>query len=200
MPNKNKKTKQSKKSKKIVKKNSRQVLPAVLVVVGCILLGLSILHQVLKLRALLPGDVSSTQLVQSETVKNPEQRPIIFTFGDTAVSVKSGIETSSGWTLDQKSVFHVEQSSYPNENGNIIIYGHNTKSVLGNLKQLQVNDTVSLQLKNGSVREYQIFDIVTVSPNENGYLFPTAQEQLTIYTCTGWLDKDRLIVRAVPKE
>lgn len=199
MPNKSKKTKQSKK-KKSVKKNSRQYLPAVLVLLGSILLCVSILHQVWRLRALLPNFQSVTELQPVLAQRDLGQRPVsIFLKGKT-IPIKPGTETATGWTLDRQTAFHVEQSAYPGENGNSIIYGHNTSNIFGSLKSLKIDDIIEVMTLDGITKTYQVFDLATVSPEENGYLFPTNREQLTIYTCIGFLDKDRLIVRAVPKE
>ncbi len=199
MPNKSKKTKQSKK-KKIVKKNSRQYLPAVLVLIGSILLCVSILHQVWRLRALLPNFQSVAELQPASAQRDLGQRPVSITLNGATVPIKPGTESVAGWTLDRQSAFHVEQSAYPGEDGNSIVYGHNTWNIFGSLKLLKIDDLIEVTTLDGTTKNYQIFDVVIVPPNENGYLFPTNREQLTIYTCTGFLDKDRLIVRAVPKE
>lgn len=198
MPSKNKQTKQSKK-KKFVKKNSRQYLPAVLVIFGSVLLCISILHQVWRLRALLPNYQAVAQLEPVLTQRDLGQRPVSITFNGRTVSIQPGTESASGWTLDRRSAFHVEQSAFPGERGNSIIYGHNTENIFGLLKQVKVGDIIKLNLLNNTTVDYQVFDVVTVSPTENSYLYPTGREQLTVYTCTGLLDKDRLIVRAVPQ-
>lgn len=197
MPNKSKKIKQSK-QKKIVKKNSRQYLPAVFVIIGSILLVTSIVHQTWRLRALLPNYQAVAQLEPVLPQRDLGQRPVSITFNGRTVPIKPGTESASGWTLDRQSAFHVEQSAFPGEKGNAIIYGHNTNNIFGSLKQMKVDDVFDLTLLNGTTTTFQVFDVVTVSPAENGYLYPTGREQLTVYTCAGFLDKDRLIVRSVP--
>lgn len=198
MPNKNKRTTRSK--SKQTKKNSRQVLPAVLVVGGCILLAVSAAHYALKLRALLPNYQAELafQTIQSE--KDPGQRPVSLTYLDHTVTLETGEETATGWTLNTHSAFHVAQSAYPGEVGNVIIYGHNTRNIFGALKQLQPGDTIALSLANGQTEQYQIFDVVQVKPSETGYLLNTGRELLTVYTCAGLFDSERLLVRAVPVE
>ncbi|HNQ16638.1 MAG TPA: sortase [Candidatus Woesebacteria bacterium] len=197
MPNKSKKTKHSKK-KKSVKKNSRQYLPAVLVLLGSILLCVSILHQVWRLRALLPNFQSVAEIQPVSAQRDLGQRPVAIELNGKTISIKPGTESATGWTLDRQSAFHVEQSAYPGEAGNAIVYGHNTSNIFGSLKLLKINDLIEVTTLDGTTRNYQVFDVTTVPPDENGYLFPTNREQLTIYTCAGFLDKDRLIVRAVP--
>jgi sortase (surface protein transpeptidase) len=34
-------------------------------------------------------------------------------------------------------------------------------------------------------------------PNQTEYLAPSKEDILTLYTCTGWADSKRLVVRAV---
>lgn len=198
MPSKSKKTTQAKKQK-LVKKHSRQSLPAVFVIIGSLLLITSILHQTWRLRALLPNYQAVAQLEPVLPHRDLGQRPVSITFNGQTVPIKPGTESASGWTLDRQSAFHVEQSAFPGEKGNIIIYGHNTNNIFGSLKQMKVDDLLELTLLNGTTITFQVFDVVTVSPAENGYLYPTGREQLTVYTCTGFLDKDRLIVRAIPQ-
>ena len=195
MPNKNKS--QSKK-KKTYKKNIRQYLPIVLVIVGIMMLSVSLVHQAWRKRALSPNLQIETKLKSNLTQRDLKKRPIAITFDGKTINIKPGIESPSGWTLDNQSAFIVEKSAFPGEVGNIIIYGHNTNNIFGSLKQLRVNNIIKIKLLNGEEKAYQIFDIKVVSPEEVGYLSPTGIEQLTVYTCTGLLDKNRLIVRAIP--
>ncbi len=41
-------------------------------------------------------------------------------------------------------------------------------------------------------------DLVKTLENQTDVLAPSNSEVLTIYTCTGWLDQNRFIVKAVP--
>lgn len=111
----------------------------------------------------------------------------------TAGWIKNGV-----WQLSQTTPLHLATSAHPGEKGNIVIYGHNKKSLFGKLKQLKVNDSLQLESADGSIHEYRITMIKTVKPTEIEAVLPTATETLTLYTCIGFLDTKRLIVQALP--
>jgi len=41
----------------------------------------------------------------------------------------------------------------------------------------------------------QVKEIVEVKPDQVEYLLPTSEETLTLYTCSGFMDQKRFIVR-----
>lgn len=114
------------------------------------------------------------------------------------LSLTAGWINNGVWQLSRTTPLHLATSAHPGENGNIVIYGHNKKSLFGKLKQLKINDTVQLESADGSLHVYRIILIKTVKPNEIEAVLPTATQTLTLYTCAGFLDTKRLIVQAQP--
>lgn len=104
------------------------------------------------------------------------------------------------WEISDSSASHLETSSNPGQNGNIVIYGHNKQDLLGNLKRAKVGQTIYIVTADRGLHTYQIQEILTVDPTDIEVVQPTTTEILTIYTCTGFLDSKRLIIKALPAD
>jgi LPXTG-site transpeptidase (sortase) family protein len=102
------------------------------------------------------------------------------------------------WETSDKFATHLNTSARPNEGGNIIVYGHNLRRIFGPLKQVKKGDEINLTTTDGKVISYQVIAIEIVEPENIDLVLPTKSEVLTVYTCTGWLDSKRLVIKAVP--
>lgn len=104
------------------------------------------------------------------------------------------------WQTSQTEVTHLSTSARPAENGNIVLYGHNMQHIFGNLPAVKMGDRVVLTTEEGQKYYYQVADITVVDPSQIQTVLPTQNEVLTVYTCTGFLDSKRLVLKAVPVE
>jgi LPXTG-site transpeptidase (sortase) family protein len=102
------------------------------------------------------------------------------------------------WAISPKSANHVRQSAIPGEKGNIIIYGHNTDAVFGKLAFIKNGDVISITSANGALHRYKVVTTTEVNVSDVQLLQPTGTEALTLYTCSGWFDSKRFVVRATP--
>lgn len=102
------------------------------------------------------------------------------------------------WIVSDDKANHVWNSANPTESGNIIIYAHNKPKLFGQLSQVTVGDYAHLVTSDGVDHLYQIIYKEVVSPTNTIPLQPTTAETLTIYTCAGFLDSQRLVIRAMP--
>lgn len=102
------------------------------------------------------------------------------------------------WEVSEKSASHGIGSANPKENGNIVIFAHAKKKLFYNLKKVKKENNIYIFTKNGK-REYIIKEIKTVLPNQTEVIKRTNKEILTLYTCTGFNDNKRLVVKALPK-
>ena len=86
-----------------------------------------------------------------------------------------------------------------NEAGNFCILGHNYKkqNMFGNLKNVKINDTLTLTNMYGQKVEYIVYDICKVYPKEVEVLSQETygNREVTLITCTTGAIK-RLIVKA----
>lgn len=102
------------------------------------------------------------------------------------------------WEVSENSGSHGTGSANPKEKGNIVIFAHARKGLFYNLKDVKENDSVYLFTKD-NWRRYKVSEIISVYPNQTEVITPTKEEVLTLYTCTGFNDEKRLIVKALPE-
>lgn len=90
------------------------------------------------------------------------------------------------------------KSSVPGKGGNIVIYAHNKKNLFGNLTTAEYGDVIYIRTSDGTIQQYQIRKKFIVSPDHIEVVEPTSYEVLTLFTCTGFADSQRLIIQAYP--
>lgn len=117
---------------------------------------------------------------------------------DVSAQVEESLVAENFWEISKDNVSHLKSSSIPGQNGNIVVYGHNTKNNFNALHDLKKGQSIVLTLKNGSRYAYVVQKIAVVFPNQVEMIRPTNEEVLTLYTCTGIADTMRLMIRAVP--
>lgn len=190
----------SKKELKKLKKKIIQNAPTLLLVVGAFFMAISGLHWYLRNEALsLDAQLLAqhTEITQDNSELVPAHIYIQW-FVDTPISEQ--VFDNNNWTISETEASYLKQSAKPGENGNIIIYGHNTRDIMGNIRALKGDEIITLTTKSGEERKYKISLITEVNPDQTEYLLPTPEETLTLYTCSGFLDSKRFIVQARPIE
>jgi len=111
--------------------------------------------------------------------------------------IEAGI-VNGEWLIAKSDANHVAQSSVPGEGGNIILYGHNTREVFGPIRWVELGEDVTLTITGGTVYQYKVIKTQEVSTSDTTLLKPSPTEVLTLYTCSGFFDSKRWVVRAVP--
>ncbi len=104
------------------------------------------------------------------------------------------------WETSNTQVSYLADSARPGEGGNIVMYAHNRPQLFGKLGKLQPGDTVQVEVADGTTYEYRVDSLTVVKPENVSAVLPTKKEVLTLYTCTGWLDSERLVVQATPTQ
>lgn len=102
------------------------------------------------------------------------------------------------WEISETGASFLNLSAMPGSGSNTVIYGHNKKHLFGPLIQIKIGDGITIHTENNETKNYQVQEILTVTPDEISVILPTKKEILTVYTCTGLLDSKRFVVRAVP--
>jgi LPXTG-site transpeptidase (sortase) family protein len=114
-------------------------------------------------------------------------------------SLEVGAIVDGIWQTSQTKPTYLITSGRPGENTNIVIYGHNYPSIFTPLKKMQIGNTIEIITENKQHFVYEVKDIVVVSPSAIEQVAPTDHEVLTLYTCTGLFDSQRLVIKAFPK-
>jgi LPXTG-site transpeptidase (sortase) family protein len=109
---------------------------------------------------------------------------------DVTVPLVKGEVDDEVWSTSE------EAASYITFDQGTIIYGHNFPRILGSLQRVRVGDVVEVIDAAGEVKKYEVTSTKQVYPEYIDSILPSEDEPLVIYTCVGFLDTKRLVVRA----
>lgn len=136
-----------------------------------------------------------TQNIQQEIAAKPTK--IYIPKLQRVLYISDGYQQENSWTISQTGVSFLTSSTIPGSQGNTVIYGHNTKDILGGLWRVQNGDVVYVVMEDGNFYKYQVFATKEITPNQVEILQKTQDNRLTIYTCSGTLDTARFVVTAL---
>jgi LPXTG-site transpeptidase (sortase) family protein len=136
--------------------------------------------------------------VEAPIKAGSEPRHLSITSAGIDVGIQPALIKDGIWQTSQNSATHLFTSARPTEAGNIVIYAHNKKDLFGNLRLVKIGDAISVTTEHGTTHTYIVKDVKTVKPSDIQEVLPSANEVLTLYTCTGLLDSQRLVIKAFP--
>lgn len=170
-----------------------------MMIVGIFFMSLSVIHWYFKFQALSLNKELLAKYASYEIASqiNPIPKKIYLPWR-LNVTVSEQIFTEGNWTISENEASHLATSANPGEAGNIIIYGHNKRTILGNIRALKGKEIITVTTEDGGEHKYQVTKIIEVNPNQTKFLEPTEDETLTLYTCSGFMDSKRFIVQAKP--
>jgi LPXTG-site transpeptidase (sortase) family protein len=113
------------------------------------------------------------------------------------VPIRSSELKEKEWQTVTDGVSYLVSSPIPGKEGNSILYGHNWKSLLGDLPQMKPGAQVEIVYTNGDKKTFIVETTQEVSPNDVSILKNTKDTRITIYTCSGLFDSKRFVVTAV---
>lgn len=100
------------------------------------------------------------------------------------------------WQTTTKGLSHANTSAPLGSTGNTVIYGHNWPNMLKNLPDLKPGDVLTITLSETEALRYTVTYTATIAPDDISLTKNTTDSRLTLYTCTGLLDRDRYVVVA----
>lgn len=192
---------------KLILSRLRQRFPLVMIIFGLTLLSISGIHFTLRDRSLR---LRASQLPQVEVtayqagefgqpISNKLPEPTKISTGKKVdVTITPGVLQDDVWSISDSTATFLTQSARPGEGGNVVIYGHNTRPILGNIRTVKVGEEIAVTTADGQQHRYRVTWTKEVRPSDVSSVQPTDTEVLTVYTCTGFLDSKRFIVRAEP--
>ncbi|KKS95017.1 MAG: Sortase family protein [Microgenomates group bacterium GW2011_GWC1_43_13] len=110
-----------------------------------------------------------------------------------AGQIKDGV-----WLTSDSAATFLNTSTVPGSGGNTVIYGHNKKVILGNLPYLSLGQKIIVKTQSGKIHTYEVFQKDFVGPDRVDLVSPTSSAELTVYTCWGLFDSQRVVVKARP--
>lgn len=135
-------------------------------------------------------------LTQGKNITQPPMRIIIPTLSIDLPVTESRV-VDGYWEVSEMTASHGMGSSLPGQNGNIVIFAHARKGLFLPLRGIRANDRIYV-LTNDRWYRYRTENIREVAPTDVAVIRPTADETLTLFTCSGFLDSKRLVVVAKP--
>lgn len=102
------------------------------------------------------------------------------------------------WEINPDGASHLAGSANPGQRGNVVVYGHNLDRIFGRIRSLKKGDVINLSTKSGQNFSYRVEETLVVTPKDVKVIEPTLTEMLTLYTCTGFFDSQRFVVKATP--
>jgi LPXTG-site transpeptidase (sortase) family protein len=103
---------------------------------------------------------------------------------------------ASKWPISTKGVNLITATGEPGSGGNSIIFGHDWKSIFGDLHKLTPGDEIIVYRGDNYQRLFRVSKISLADPRDGTLLVNRNQNELTLYTCAGLLDSERLVVTA----
>jgi len=115
---------------------------------------------------------------------------------DITVEVTAGGYEDGKWILDGNYVLYLPTSDKLGQGGNTILYAHSRDKLFGNLKKVSIGDQVILGDANGKIYNYSIYSMEYVRPYQMEKIDTNLKDTVTLFTCDGWFDEKRLVVKA----
>ncbi|MBP7842394.1 sortase [Candidatus Woesebacteria bacterium] len=112
-----------------------------------------------------------------------------------AVPVFPSIVVSGKWQVTSKGVSVINSTDISHDATGLIIYGHNWPSILGKLHKIEIGETIELFF-NTQKKKYTVISKKIVAANDIQSVLVETPGALVVYTCTGFLDRQRLVIVA----
>jgi sortase (surface protein transpeptidase) len=80
------------------------------------------------------------------------------------------------WQILENKVAHLDLSANPGEGGNVVMYGHNKRSLFGPIRWLYVGDLIELTTEDGTKHTYQISQTFETTPDGIEHILPKSEE------------------------
>lgn len=138
---------------------------------------------------------SPVSLIESGSV-NPLPSEIIISDLSISLPILPAKIENNKWQSTNKGVSYLLSSAVPGEKGNSILYGHNWSNLLGKITKLKPNQIITVRFADNSSKTFKITTVQEVSPKGISVLANSIDSQLTLYTCSGFLDSKRFVVSA----
>lgn len=107
--------------------------------------------------------------------------------------IKNGV-----WQISDGKATFLGSSSGIGGGGNTVIYGHNKKVIFGNLPYLSLGQKIIVKTQDGTLKAYEAYWKDFVGSDRVDLVSPTKSEELTLYTCWGFFDQYRAVIKAKP--
>lgn len=113
------------------------------------------------------------------------------------LDVKPAFIYGRTWQINKSGASYLTASQRPGEHGNVVIYAHNKRDLFGPLQLTKIGDPITIWTRDGKEYSYKVVKTLIVAPSQVNVLKSNGIEELTLFTCTGFADTKRLVVKAI---
>lgn len=168
--------------------------PYIIIVVGLLIFFFGAFHYY-QIRAL-----SFTKIPSQITSPDRGELPVSITIPSIGIDLPVGVGSINDgvWQISYSSPTFLDSSSRPGTGGNVVIYGHNKKAIFGNLPYLSIGQKIFVKTQDGQIHPYIASEKFFVGADRVDLVSPSPKEELTIFTCWGLFDNQRVVVKATP--
>jgi LPXTG-site transpeptidase (sortase) family protein len=129
-------------------------------------------------------------------VVNKVPKQIIIKSLSIDLKVVPGTVQDGEWEVSETKANYLVGSGGVGDRGNVVIYAHKRPELFEDLIAAAAGDMVTVEAED-VVADYEILSKRVVSPDEVSVLESNPRlSELTLYTCNGWEDEERLVVKA----
>lgn len=100
------------------------------------------------------------------------------------------------WILSDDKALYLPTSGKIGEGFNTILYAHNKSNLFGSLKAINEGDLITIKDNKGKQFSYKVFSKENVDSKDLRKLYSDEKDIITLFTCDGWFDQERLLVKA----
>lgn len=149
-----------------------------------------------------PTRLAFNNMVFSTHASQGEVSPTTLDIPALSLTLPVVVEELQGkkWPLSDRGVVYLSNTPLPGQPGNSILYGHNWPNILGKLKKIRPGWEIVVGFSNGTRRRFIVEYSQKVTPDQTHVLAPTADKRITLYTCSGFLDRNRFVTVAILDE
>ena len=144
-----------------------------------------------------PGPFRIDDKLLGTTVPTQPPLRIVVPTRNVDLSIIEAKVVNGYWELSETTASHGVGSANPGQNGNIVVFAHARNELFGPLRDMKKDESIYILTKDRWFR-YAVVETKLVTPDQVEHINPTDSEQLTLFTCSGFLDSKRLIVHAKP--
>lgn len=138
---------------------------------------------------------AQTKIESASTAASLPVRVLAKKAGIDATVTIGGYENGK-WILSKNNALFLPTSQMPGEGGNTVLYAHKRKGLFATLKNLSLGDTITLYDLNGKTYTYAVYKTENIKPNQMEKIQTNKNNTITLFTCDGWFDENRLVVKA----
>lgn len=179
----------------MTKDTQRVLLGIVFIIIGISILLIKDSQITAKDQTLEDEPVSVVGLSANVIEENKVPRQILIPSLSLDLPVKKAEVINGYWEVFDDTAAWGNGSGIPGEKGNTVIFAHAKKELFAPIKNIEIGSKI-IVFTDKNTYQYTVESLEEVSPRTTRVISATEDETVTLYTCSGYNDSKRFIVKA----